>query len=94
MVLGGAFLFRFSFVMFSNPFYTLLIGTLVEGLIRGISLTDTIQLKTEELLLPFKSLVGPMVAIFLLSLRSLTRVGVDPMIALPLGAITDTIVLR
>lgn len=48
---------------------------------------------TEELPSLFKSLVGPIVAILLLTLRPLIGVEVDPMIALPLGAVTGAIVL-
>lgn len=49
--------------------------------------------KTDETPSLFKSLVGPIVAILLLTLRPLIGVEVDPMIALPVGALTGAIVL-
>ncbi|MDN6745000.1 MAG: GntP family permease [Tetragenococcus halophilus] len=61
----------------------------------GVTLEDTDEEKRSELELPsfMTALSGPLVAVILLSLRPIFGIEIDPMVALPLGGITGSIIM-
>jgi len=74
---------------------TVILASLLNKKYRGVKETDIeadIE-EVEELPSFFAAIIGPVVTIVLLSLRPLTGISIDPLIALPVGGIVGVLVM-
>ncbi|WP_346930003.1 SLC13 family permease [Clostridium sp.] len=73
---------------------TVILASLLNKKYKGTKETS-IEEEVEEVELPsfFAAIIGPVVTIVLLSLRPLTGISIDPLIALPVGGIVGVLVM-